>query len=144
MRRVTPRVITAGVVLGAALLLAACSGEAERDTPALRAGFASRTVEAGEVTVKLTPQRIDADGATFEIVFDTHTVDLDFDVAANARLLVDGTVWRGATWEGPGPGGHHREGTLGFTAAGEATGTAQLSIDGLPRPVRATWELEGE
>ncbi|HEX7165531.1 MAG TPA: hypothetical protein VF230_00990 [Acidimicrobiales bacterium] len=74
-------------------------------------------------------------------MFDTHSVELDLDVAASARLVVDGTPWTAPVWDGTGPSGHHREGTLRFTATGDSTGTAELTIAGLPELVRVTWDL---
>jgi hypothetical protein len=142
MRRLTR--LVAAFALGAAALLGACSDDGTSSETGTGAGFARKTVEAGEVTVKLTPERIDGDGAAFDVAFDTHSVELGLDVAANARLVVEGTAWTDATWGGAGPGGHHRDGTLRFTAAGEATGTAEVTIDGLPEPVRATWNLEDQ
>ena len=68
-------------------------------------GFGTQVaLTAGEVTVKITPVRIAADAAVFEVVFDTHSVELDLDVTSNARLTVAGTNWPEATWQGSGPG----------------------------------------
>lgn len=104
-------------------------------------GLTTRTVKAGEVTVKIDPRQLGANGAMFDIAFDTHSGDLSFDATRVARLEVAGTAWKVAEWRGDGPGGHHREGVLRFTAGGPATGTARLTIDGLAGPVEATWEL---
>lgn len=142
MLRLTRLVAATAVTLGAVALLDACSDDRAPDDARGDGALAARTFEAGEVTVKLTPDRIDAEGATFDVVLDTHSVELDLDVAAHARLVVDGTPWTGATWTGAGPGGHHREGSLRFTAAGASAGTVELVIDGLPAPVRAAWNLE--
>ena len=38
-------------------------------------------------------------------------------------------------------GGHHREGTLTFSAAGPANGDAVLTIEGLDEPATARWAL---
>lgn len=143
MRRLTRMVIVTAVALGAATLLGACASDGTDSEATRAADLARKTVEAGEVTVKITPERIDSDGAAFAVVLDTHSVELDLDIAGNARFVVDGTTWTDATWDGAGPGGHHREGTLHFTAAGGVTGPAELTINGLPETVRATWNLEG-
>ena len=145
MRRV---VLIAAAVLAAVVALALyVSGDGDGDS---RAGDArpaaadSRTVEAGAVTVKIERVRLDAAGAEFKLTFDTQSVALDLDVARNATLTVGGAAWGGPTWSGAGPGGHHREGTVRFTAGrGPATGPAVLTITGLPEPVRATWTVEG-
>ena len=105
--------------------------------------YDSKTVESGAVTVKLEPQRIDASGAAIKLTFDTHSVDLGFDPTRVAHLTVDGQAWTATAWSGDGPGGHHRSGTAEFAAAGPATGTAELHLDGLPAPVSATWTIGG-
>lgn len=105
--------------------------------------LAEREVEAGEVTVKVRPVRIDDEGAEFRVVFDTHSVDLGFDVAGNAQLTVGGSAWTDPSWEGAAPGGHHREGTLRFRSGGSATGEVELRLAGLPVPVTATWAIPG-
>ena len=111
--------------------------------PAAPKLFAEREVEAGEVTVKVRPVRIDDQGAEFRVVFDTHSVDLGIDVAANARLTVGGSPWTAPSWSGAAPGGHHREGTLRFLSGGPAAGEVELRLSGLPAPVTATWAIAG-
>lgn len=119
------------------------TGASPANTPAPASSLPARTVEAGAVSVKLQPLRLDAGGATFKVSFDTHSVALDLDVARQARLVVGTTTWPVAGWSGDGPGGHHREGELRFSPGGPANGTATLSIAGLPKPVTASWTLEG-
>lgn len=147
MRRCLITVAAAGL----ALLAVSCgndtattssppSSEPSTQAPASSA-LATKTVEAGAVTVKIDPVRLDATGAEFKVSFDTHSVNLDFDVARNAALTVAGTPWPGATWSGDGPSGHHRTGTIRFGPGGPAQGAAVLSLGGLPGPVSATWTL---
>ena len=105
------------------------------------ADYSEQTIEAGAVTAKIQPERIDADGAVFTVAFDTHSEELDLDVAAASELVVGGQAWTGAEWEGDPPGGHHREGRLSFESTGEPTGQAVLTLAGLPAPVEATWDV---
>lgn len=129
-----------GMALSAGLLVTALGCSTAPDTePA--AGLSRVKESAGAVEITLTPTRLDNDGAAFVIVFDTHAGELDLDVAANATLTVNGIAWSDSTWSGAKPGGHHREGTLRFTAAGPATGTARLEIAGLEAPLTASWPL---
>ena len=84
----------------------------------------ARTDSQGAVTVVVKP--LDLDGSsetlTFEIVMDTHSVDLSFDLASLATLTTDtGLVVQAALWDAP-RGGHHVKGTLSFPA----------SVDGKP------------
>jgi hypothetical protein len=102
--------------------------------------FPTRSIEAGEVTVELTPTRVDEDSAVVKIVLDTHAVELDLNLRRGSSLKVDGLVWPTKSYRGDGPGGHHREGTLRFRAAGPPEGELRLRIRGLPEPVLARWQ----
>lgn len=147
------RFLIVAAVAGLALVAVSCgndttststptSSEQSTQAPATPA-LATKTVEAGAVTVKIDPVRVDAAGAEFKVSFDTHSVTLDFDVARNATLTVAGAPWSGAVWSGDGPDGHHRAGTIRFGPGGPAQGSAVLSLGGLPAPVTATWTLGG-
>lgn len=145
------RRLWAGVASAAAALLLAAvvvswvTGRDDGDaTPGAAAtGLAVRTVSAGAVTVKLEPRQFDTAGAVFKVIFDTHSDELDLDVARGASLVVGGTAWPVAGWSGDGPGGHHREGELRFSAGGPATGDATLTLTGLRQPATATWDVGG-
>lgn len=87
--------------------------------------YKTQTNEGGNVTVAVTPRALAAgEPAVFQLVFDTHSVDLDFDVAAAAELRDDqGRTYGVAAWNGDPPGGHHRKGVLSFpTSLGQRTG----------------------
>jgi hypothetical protein len=137
-RRRLNRPFLAILTVAVALSLAACTND--NDPPAA-AGLSARTQKIGGLEVKATPTQLDAQGAVFTVVFDTHTGAPTIDVAANARLTVDGNTWPNAVWSGDGPGGHHRSGTLRFDASGPVRGTAQLTIGGLDAPLAMTWQL---
>lgn len=102
-------------------------------------GFETRTMQAGAVEVQVTPMTLNEFGATFQLTLDTHTVDLNLDPATAARLRVNSQPAAGAAWQGPGPGGHHREGTLRFTTPVASGATVELRITGLGQEVAATW-----
>lgn len=137
--------LVAAALVGAALLGGCSRARKAPSTPGRTGGttsrLATRTVTAGAVDVKVRPVRLDASGAAFEVILDTHSVELGMDMAKVAGLEVGGTPWTGASWKGAGPGGHHREGTLSFSPAGPATGRAVLTIGGLPAPVEVSWDL---
>ena len=147
MTRRTAGLAGVGVAVIAAIIVAAVvsrsGGGASKPTATATnaAALPSRTVTAGAVTVKVDPHHIDNAGAEFKVSFDTHSVDLGFDIPRAARLTVNGNSWAVGAWSGDGPGGHHRAGTLRFTSAGPATGEATLQISGLPKPVTAEWTL---
>lgn len=131
-------VLAASVTL--TTLLVGCGTGASPDNATATDSWPVRTVEVGAVTVKLQPRQLDAGGAVFEIVLDTHEVELDQDLARQSSLVVGDTPWPVREWTGDGPGGHHREGELRFAADGPVAGTVTLKIDGLPEPVNVTWD----
>lgn len=76
----------------------------------------TRLDEQGAVSVAITPLEVDQDAATlsFEVVMDTHSVDLSMDLAQVATLTTDkGAVVAATTWSGEA-GGHHVSGVLSF------------------------------
>ena len=129
MRRV------AALLLASAVVLAACAGD---ETPE-NATAEPATATAGEIEVTATPTS--ADGATvIRVVFDTHSVNLDFDPVEIATLEVDGRQVRASSWDGPGPGGHHREGDLTFDVDATPAGMT-LALE-LEPAVTLTWDEE--
>lgn len=98
-----------------------------------------RKVQAGAVEVTLTPLTLDSSGAAFRVELETHSVPLDLDMAAAARMRVNDTIVSGASWDGSGPGGHHREGTLRFTTPVPTGATVELRITGRPVDALGTW-----
>lgn len=80
---------------------------------------ATQTSVANSVTVKVTPRAMGAAAETwvFAVVLDTHSQELADDLTGTVVLVTDdGREVRPASWNGPGAGGHHREGTLEFAA----------------------------
>ena len=145
MRRRGLITVAAAVVAFLGFQGAAC-GDSDGPTdeaPTSAASLRSRTVESGAVTVKITPLRIDAKGATFKLTFDTHSVELSSDVERTAHLTVGDVTWPTTSWSGDGPGGHHREGTVSFSAAGRAVGPVELQLEELPTAVSVSWTLPG-
>jgi hypothetical protein len=120
-----------------ALVFVACSSNGERVSKS--AGLPARNTKVEDVEVTVTPSRLDATGATFSVVLDTHSGSLDVDIAKNATLTVGGAAWTNPTWNGDGPGGHHRSGTLAFTAAGPPTKNVTLTLAGFADPVVMRW-----
>lgn len=79
--------------------------------------FDAKKDEQGSVTVEVKPLEFSpsAQEWTFEITLDTHSVELDDDMAAGAFLVDDkGKEYQAVAWEGDPPGGHHRKGILKF------------------------------
>lgn len=99
------------------------------DSSQTDAGNLTRTDQQGAVTVEVTPLNLDnpSDQLEFDVVMDTHSVDLSMDLATLATLTTDTGVTIPATrWDAP-RGGHHVEGKLIFPAAGH---DGQSILDG--------------
>ncbi|MBE2199519.1 MAG: hypothetical protein IAE79_12975 [Anaerolinea sp.] len=82
--------------------------------------------EQGAVSVAITPLNLSANAPTldFEVVLDTHSVDLSMDLMTLATLTADnGRSVTATLWDAV-PGGHHVSGILSFPA--DAAGTAVL------------------
>lgn len=140
-RRIAPAVI---VITAVVALLTGCGGGAAKPASAAGTpGLSAQTATAGPVEVSVAPRGISASGARFAIELNNHAVELDGDYAKTSALTVGGKAWTNARWSGTGPGGHHRSGTLTFTAAGPATGPVELRLGGLPAPVTLRWTLPG-
>ncbi len=100
----------------------------------------------GNVTVIATPITLSpGKPAQFDIAFETHSVDLNFDVVQHASLTDDKNSSLGTgVWDGSPPGGHHRKGTLSFfTPLSAETKTVTLTFTNIADvPTRSlTWEV---
>lgn len=113
-------------------------------TPAA-AGLATKEQSGGNVTVIVTPGALAAGKpAVFQLVFDTHSVDLDFDVAAAAELRDEkGAAYGTPLWNGDPPGGHHRKGVLTFPTPLQQTATLSLILNDIAGVTERTfvWKL---
>lgn len=104
-------------------------------SPSAATGFEPiQRSEGGEVTVEVSWDG-PAAGAAFDVMLDTHSVDLDGLDLSDAELTNDrGERLLAAPWDAP-KGGHHREGRLSFVgdAATFLAGARwiELTIDGV-------------
>ena len=150
------------LLLITALILAACSTASPTDQTLPQSAPAStepsspsgdpvtRTDQQGAVTVEATPINLDtsADVLEFEVVMDTHSVDLSMDLATLATLTTDtGITLQATTWDAP-RGGHHVEGKLVFPAMKDGKSILEgadkltLTITNVDAPARVfEWQL---
>lgn len=108
-------------------------------------GFATQTIEGGSVAVKVTPLKTQMDAPLeFEIVMDTHSVDLADDMVKVVVLRdAAGNEYAPLKWEGPAVGGHHRQGTVHFAPLSGKMKTLTLvirNVAGVPERIYE-WEL---
>lgn len=93
--------------------------------------FTPQTNSEGTVTVEVTPVNVTQGYGQwrFDIVLNTHSVELDQDMTKIAFLKDDkGNIFQPTNWEGAPPGGHHREGILVFNSISPKTSSIQLII----------------
>ena len=106
------------LILTVSLFLVACAPTQKDSAVGTDIDDLTRTEIQGEVTLKVTPLNLDnpSDPLKFEVILDTHTLELDMDLAALATLTTDtGLTLQPTLWDAP-KGGHHAEGTLAFPA----------------------------
>lgn len=106
----------------------------------------TRTHAGGGVTVKVTYLNPEApEGASFQVVLDTHSVDLDAFDLKNLSLLRDeaGKTYQPRQVENKG-GGHHREATLVFPKPATAAKRLELVIKDIAGVKERSfrWELK--
>jgi hypothetical protein len=107
-------------------------------------GLSTQSSSAAGVTVKATPRASSGGAWEFEIVFDTHTQELNDDLVKSVSLLADSKPLAPAGWQGDPPGGHHRKGVLRFNPVSPQPKTIELTIqrpgESAPRSFR--WQLK--
>ncbi|MBI4759721.1 MAG: hypothetical protein ACOYYF_15195 [Chloroflexota bacterium] len=112
----------------------------------------TRIDQQGAVIVEVTPLNLDApsDQLEFDVVMNTHSVDLSMDLATLATLTTDtGVTVQATLWDAP-RGGHHVAGKLLFPATNDGKSILEgatkltLTIVGVDAPSRVfEWDLGG-
>jgi hypothetical protein len=148
--------IVISLVMLLSLIVTACSSPTA-STPAPTASSSSLAAPTGDdltqtkdeasVTVKIAPLNLnDQSAATldFKITLDTHSVDLNYDLATMATLSNDaGEKVQPIKWDGPAGGGHHKEGVLSFPQLknrGQALTLTLRGVADVPER-RFTWKV---
>jgi len=91
----------------------------------------SKIDDQASVTITVTPSdlSLESNEWKFDVVMDTHSVELDQDMTRVAILTDDsGKEYGPVRWEGVPAGGHHREGVLVFGQMTAASKTIELKI----------------
>jgi hypothetical protein len=111
----------------------------------------TRTDEQGAVVVQVVPLNLGtpADTLEFDVVMNTHSVDLSMDLASLATLSTDaGVTVQPTLWDAP-LGGHHVEGKLIFPAVKDGKsileGASKLTLTVINVDVASRvfeWELK--
>ena len=100
--------------------------------------------EGGNVKITVTPKTLAVGKKpSFDVVFETHSVDLTFDVAQISSLVDDkGNIYSNPNWNGSGPGGHHREGVLIFNTVLSETKFIELIIKNVASVAERKFRLQ--
>src|SRR3989339_69787 len=104
----------------------------------------SKIDEQASVTVTVTPSDLSLESKEwkFDVVLNTHSVELDQDMTNVAVLMDDDKEYKPLRWEGAPAGGHHREGVLVFSPITPAPKSIELKITGIADTVRTfNWQL---
>ncbi|MEK7104849.1 MAG: hypothetical protein AAB868_02295 [Patescibacteria group bacterium] len=104
----------------------------------------SKIDEQASVTVTVTPSDslVESKEWKFNVVMDTHSIELDQDMTKISILVDDqGKEYKPINWEGP-VGGHHREGVLIFNQITPTPKSIELKISGIGNVIRNfAWQL---
>lgn len=98
----------------------------------------------GNVSVSIVPQELAlGKEARFQVTFDTHSVNLDYDFAQLAKLQdSQGNTWQATAWEGD-RGGHHLQGVLAFPTLSTEANTVKLTLSGIDETSASfTWQIQ--
>lgn len=94
------------------------------------------------VTIRVTPEAFRfGEPLRFQVRFDTHQGNLDFDPAA-ISYLEDGkdNLFRPLLWEGSAPRRHHRSGVLTFPGVSDQTQEIRLTLENVYGILERTFE----
>lgn len=104
----------------------------------------SKTDDQSAVTVTVTPIDISPESKEwkFDVVINTHSVELDQDLIKTVTLVDDqGKEYKPINWEGS-IGGHHREGVLIFSQIIPTPKSVELKISSIGGVVKSfIWQL---
>ncbi len=94
--------------------------------------YQTKTDDQANVTIDVTPDLgLERQENIFELSFNTHSVDLNFDFQKIIILRDDlGNIYQAQNWTG-GQGGHHLSGEIIFPALNEDAKTIEMEINGV-------------
>ena len=168
------------IVTIAAFILTACNGQNPSQAPTAESSIQSETAQSepttvptqemvatlevevpanltksdaqGAVTMEITPTNLEnpGDAVIFEVLMDTHSVDLSMDLAQQAVLSTDtGKTVQATLWDAP-RGGHHVEGKLSFPSTKDGSAlldgakSVTITITNVDAPTRTfIWSISG-
>lgn len=124
----------------------AAQNTAGENLPAAVPSFEGKINDEGGVEILVQPLDVRSSEWTFGITLNTHTGNLDADLAGSATLTDDrGNIFTPIRWDGAPPGGHHRQGTLIFQAITPRPDSITLTVKNIGDVAERefTWQLKG-
>ena len=125
------KIVLAISILLMAIITAGCSSSsaATQKTVSSPAGGQVRSNSGGSVTIAVTWLGIRDKALSFDIVMDTHSVDLDQYDLGKLSILTDdkGNEYSLVSWNSQ-PGGHHRKGKLTFSQVDSQVKPGKLEL----------------
>ncbi len=102
----------------------------------------TQSKNAGTVNISITPT-LNNSQYEFNIELNTHSVELNYDLVATSFLTNEsGQTIKPSSWEGDGPGGHHRKGQLFFLPFPSKPKALNLTISGIGgEGINFRWKL---
>jgi len=110
----------------------------------LESVYQTKVDSQANVTIEVTPQviGIEMQENIFELLLDTHSVDLNYDLQKIIILRDDlGNIYEASAWTG-GIGGHHLVGKIVFPSIDKDAKAVELEINGLGEVKRMfQWDI---
>ena len=106
--------------------------------------FQQQTNSEGTAEVVAQPLDLGSSTWTFDFGINTHMGSLDMDILKVVTLTDDrGNTIAPVAWNGPGTGGHHRNGTLTFPAPSSTPKTITFTVSNVGGVAARTfsWDL---
>ena len=119
-------------------------GGAVSSSAASASAYARMTGADGAIEIDVQPLGLGSSTWTFSFGLDTHMGSLDMDMEKVVTLTDDrGDIFTPTAWNGPGPGGHHRNGTLKFPAPSSTPKSFTITVT-IPggTPQLFSWETQ--
>lgn len=116
-----------------------------QNSAAIAVQYEAKSDSQGGVEIEIRPLNLGSSTWTFDFGINTHSGSLDADILKIVSLTDDrGDTFIPTAWNGPGPGGHHRDGALAFapiTPQPSSITVIVRDVGGVPER-KFTWQLK--
>lgn len=94
--------------------------------------YEKKVSREGTIEASVEPVSFSEDSSSwdFKVILNSHSAEIDSDLAALSELIGEkGVSYKATAWDGSPPGGHHREGILKFKPISPKPATITLRIN---------------